>query len=289
MKRVAVPLMLGLAVAVVRADRAVCHAGEVGADEYVRGSLTIDYQTKVLSYGLPDSADPNFLPYGELTFFDHLSFGSRFYIDTSRIGERMGRGDRSWDFWEIDFPVDLRHTFTPDELAWLPTSVEIGAGYRYEYHPPRTHVRDTQFWLADIALPDLWIVPCLSYERDVIRDNGTYLNLCICKELEVVEKVYLTPSVSQGWGDRKRVRGYLSNPDMTGPLDRAGLMDSRLQLSLSWRPWTWLEVAGFVAYSDFLFDRHIRDASRNYIRQNDGGARNTSWCFPVGLSVTCRF
>ena len=48
-------------------------------------------------------------------------------------------------------------------------------------------------------------------------------------------------------------------------------------------------MAGFVAYSDFWFDRHIRDASRNYIRQIDGGARNTSWCFPVGVSVSCSF
>ena len=265
-------------------------AGAAGSfDRFVRGSLTIDYETKVLSYGLPDSDDPNFLPYGELTFFDHLSFGSRFYIDTSRIGERMGRGDRSWDFWEIDFPADLRHTFTPDELAWLPTRVEIGAGYRYEYHPPRTHIRDTQFWLADIVLPDLWLVPRLSYERDVIRDNGTYLNLCVYREFEVFETVFLIPSVAQGWGDSKRVRGYLSNPDLTGPLDRAGLMDTQLRLSLVWRPLDCLEVAGFVAYSDFLFDRHIRDASRNYIRQIDGGARNTSWCFPVGISITCRF
>jgi len=258
-------------------------------DKYVSGSLTIDYETKVLSYGLPDAADPNFLPYGELKFFDHLSVGSRFYIDTSRIGERMGRGDCSWRIWEMDFPVDLRHTFTPEETGWLPTSVEIGTGYRYEYHPRRTETDDTQFWLADISLPDLWVVPCLSYERDVIRDNGTYLNLCLYREIEVFETVFLTPSAGQGWGDRKRVGSYLSKPDLSGPLDRAGLMDTRLQLSLAWRPFACLEIAGFVAYSDFLFDRHVRDASRNYIRQIDGGASNTSWCFPVGLSVTYAF
>ena len=263
--------------------------GAVDLDGFVSGSLMVEYKTKVLSYGLPDSADPNFLPYGELTFFDHLSFGSRLYIDTSRIGERMGRGDRSWDFWEIDFPVDLRHAFAPDEVVWLPTTVEIGCGYRYEYHPPRTHIRDTQFWVADVSLPDLWIVPCLSYERDTIRDNGTYLNLCLYREFELIEHLFLTPSVWQGWGDRKRVRGYLPNPDMTGPLDRAGLMDTCLQLSLAWRPFECLEIAGFVAYSDFLFDRHIRDASRNYIRQIDGGAQNTSWCFPVGISISYKF
>lgn len=263
--------------------------GAVIPDEVVSGRVIVDYETKVLSYGLPDSDDPNFLPFGELTFFGHLSVGSRFYLDTTGIGERMGRGDRRWDIWEIDFPVDLRHTFTPDEFAWLPTSVGIGVGYRYEYHPPRTHIADTQFCLADVSLPDLWIVPWLSYERDFIRDNGTYLNLGLSKEMELVKSVFLTPSVSQGWGDSKRVRGYLSNSDLTGPLDRAGLMDSRIQVSLAWRPRKWLEVSAFVAYSDFWFDRHIRDDSRNYIRQVDGGSQNTSWCFPVGVSVSIRF
>lgn len=258
-------------------------------DDFVTGSLTVDYETKVLSYGLPDSDDPNFLPCGELTFFDTLSVGTRFYIDTSHIGERMGRGDRAWDFWEIDFPVDLRHRFSSADFDWLPTSIEVGAGYRYEYHPPRTHTKDTQFWLVDIALTDLWLVPCLSYERDVIRDNGTYLNFALFHEFEILEDVFLVPSLSQGWGDKKRVRGYLSDPDMEHGLNRAGLMDTRLQLAVRWQIAKCLSVSGFVAYSDFLFDRHIRDASRNYIRQCDGGAQNNSWTFPVGIAICLDF
>lgn len=263
-------------------------AGLLPAD-CVTGGLTVAYETKVLSYGLPDSDDPNFLPYGYLTLFDAFSVGSRFYIDTSHIGERMGRGDRAWDFWEIDFPAELRHSFTPDEFAWLPTSVELGAGYRYEYHPPRTHIRDTQFWVADMALQDLWLVPRFSYERDVIRDNGTYLNLALSHDFKLMEGLTLTPTVWQGWGDEKRIRGYLSDPSMEHPLNRAGLMDTRLQLSFAWTPFDWLTASAFVAYSDFLFDRHIRDASRNYIRQIDGGARNRSWCFPVGVSCSVMF
>lgn len=260
-----------------------------GLDDRVSGRFTVDYETKVLSYGLPDSDDPNFMPYGEVSFFGLLSVGSRFYVDTSSIGERMGRGDCRWDVWEVDFPVGLRRVFTPDDAEWLPTSVEIGIGYRYEYHPPRTDIKDTQFWVADVSLPDLWVVPCLSYERDVVRDNGTYLNLCLYKEVEVFDKVFLTPSVSQGWGDRMRVGGYLASPDMAGRLHHAGLMDSVLRLSVVWRPLECLEIAGFAAYSDFLFDRRIRDASRNYIRQCDGGSQNRSWCFPVGVSVTYLF
>ena len=255
----------------------------------VSGSLTVDYETKVLSYGLPDSDDPNFLPYGSLTFFDTFSAGAKFYIDTSRIGERMGRGDCSWNIWEVDFPADLRHTFTPEEVPGLPTSVEVGVGYRYEYHPRRLEIRDTQFWLADVSLLDLWLVPCLSYERDVIRDHGTYLNLCISKELQILENVSLTPALAQGWGDCKRVRSYLPAPDLERGLNRAGLMDTMLKLTVSWQIAEGLTLAGFVAYSDFLFDRHVRDASRSYIRQCDGGRRNHSWSFPCGISLTYEF
>lgn len=255
----------------------------------MRGSASLDFASKVLSYGLPDADRPNLLPSGELTFFDSLSVGGKFYIDLTDIGMRMGRGDRTWDFWEIDFPVDLRHTFTPDEISGLPTSVEVGVGYRYEYHPPRTHIADTQFWLADVALPDLWLVPRFAYERDTVRDNGTYLNFSLSKEIPLGAGVSLVPSVAQGWGDRKRVKGYLPSPDLVGRLDRAGLMDTVFGISLVWRVTERLTLAGFVAYSDFLFDRHVREASRNYIRQSDAGARNHSRCFPCGISMTLAF
>lgn len=272
---------------------AIAAADVLGAsvipDECISGGFAVAYETKVLSYGLPDSDDPNFLPCGYLSFFHLLSVRSLFYIDTSHIGERMGRGDRAWDFWEIDFPAELRHAFTPYEYEWIPTSVELGVGYRYEYHPPRMHIRDTQFWVADVALPDLWLVPRFSYERDVIRDDGTYLKLALSHDFEIVEDLTLTPMVWQGWGDKKRVRGYLTDPSMVHPLDRAGLMDTQVRLTLTWRPAEWCSLSAFVAYSDFLFDRHIRDASRNYIRQVDNGARNSSWCFPVGVSVAMAF
>ena len=273
---------------VLSAASALSCTGE-GLDGFVRGSASLDFASKVLSYGLPDADRPNLLPSGELTFFDSLSAGGKFYIDLTDIGMRMGRGDRTWDFWEIDFPVDLRHTFTPGEISGLPTSVEVGVGYRYEYHPPRTHIADTQFWLADVALPDLWLVPRLAYERDTVRDNGTYLNFSLSKEIPLGAGASLVPSVAQGWGDRKRVKGYLPSPDLVGRLDRAGLMDTVFGISLVWRVTELLTLAGFVAYSDFLFDRHVREASRNYIRQSDGGARNHSWCFPCGISMTLAF
>jgi len=278
-----------LAIALLAALTAAAGESEEGGLTPVAGEAAVSFETKALSYGLPDADDPVILPRGSLTFFEHLTVGTIFYFDITDFGEKLGRGDRSWDFWEIDAPADLRHVFRPEDVAWLPTAVELGAGYRYEYHPPRTNTRDTQFWLADISLPDLWLVPCFSYERDVIRDNGTYLNLAVSHDWQLLESLSLTLTLWQGWGDKKRVRGYLPSPDLDGRLNRAGLMDTQLRLSLAWTIVDDLVLSGYVAYSDFLFDRHIRDASRNYIRQCDGETRHTSWNFPAGIALTYKF
>ena len=266
-------------------DSCASQSGEEEQCAYVKGSVSLDFASKVLSYGLPDADRPNLLPYGELTFFNALSVGSRLYFDLTDFGDRMGRGDRTCDFWEVDFPVDLRTRFSPEDFGWLPTSVELGVGYRYEYHPPRTHIADTQFWLADVSLPDLWIAPCFSYERDVVRDNGTYLNFSLSKEIEIFDDVSLVPSISQGWGDVKRVADYLPAPDMIWRLEHAGLMDTVFKFELIWTVADRVSISFFAAYSDFLFDRTIREASRNYIRQCDGGARNRCWCIPFGFSL----
>lgn len=263
---------------------------ESGFDDYVRGSLSVSYETKALTYGFVDADDPILAPAGSLTFFGTFTAGFVFYFDTTDFGDKNGRGDHAWDFWEIDVPAELRHAFTPQEVTWLPTSVELGAGYRYEYHPPRSNCPDTEFWIADASLPDLWLVPRFLYERDVLRDHGTYLNLSVSHEFEIVDGVALKPSLGQGWGDNKRVRGYVPTPDLRHRLNRAGMLDTQLRLTLSWRVCDHVKLAVFVAYSDFLFDRHIRDASRRYIRSASGECyRHSSWNFPCGVSLVCDF
>lgn len=262
----------------------------IGLDRYITGSLSVSYESKALTYGFVDADDPIFAPKGALTVFDTFTAGFVFYFDTTDFGDKIGRGDHAWDFWEIDVPAELRHVFTPDEISWLPTSVELGGGYRYEYHPPRSNCPDTAFWLADISLPDLWLVPCFAYERDVMRDQGTYLNLSVSHAFEIVEGVMLTPSLGQGWGDCKRVRGYVPTPDLAHRLNRAGLLDTQLRLALAWRICDHVTLTAFVAYSDFLFDRHIREASRRYIRSADGVChRHSSWNFPAGIALVCDF
>lgn len=265
-------------------------AGLERVDEpVVAGEVSASFVNKVLSYGLVDGDEPLFLPSGSLTFFGWYSAGAIFYMDMTDYGRTVGRGDRSWDFWEIDFPTELRHAFGPEDAAWLPTTVELGAGYRYEYHPPRSHYHDTQFWTFDVSLSDLWLVPTFAYERDTINDNGTYLNLSVCHEFALCETVTLKPVLAQGFGDAKRVRGYLTDDD-GDPLDHAGLMDTSVGFDLAWRPFGCLEVSAFVRYNEFLFDREIRRASRHYIADAAGHpVSDTSWHFTGGVSVAYAF
>ena len=73
----------------------------------------------------------------------------------------------------------------------------------------------------------------------------------------------LRPSVAQGFGNSQRVGGYLwkENEDS---LHHSGLMDTCVKLELTWNICEYLSLSGYVAYSDFLFDRQIRHAARYY-------------------------
>ena len=82
-----------------------------------------------------------------------------------------------------------------------------------------------------------------------------------------------------------RVRAYASNPDGE-PLDHSGLMDTMVKGELTWKVCDFCSLSGYVAYSDFLFDRKIRDAAREYEVTGDW---DHSWNFIAGLSLTVSF
>ena len=47
----------------------------------------------------------------------------------------------------------------------------------YEYMPRLDdEVGDTQYFTAELSLGDLWLEPTLAFERDIMADNGTYVN-----------------------------------------------------------------------------------------------------------------
>jgi len=53
----------------------------------VSGEATVSFDTKALTYGLPDADDPIIAPGGSLTFFEHLTVGTVFYFDITDFGE----------------------------------------------------------------------------------------------------------------------------------------------------------------------------------------------------------
>lgn len=287
-------------------DKEVAEASAQEDSFPVSAEFGIAYDSKFVSYGLIDGKNPVVTPSGALTLFDLLTFDASFVMDTTHYSRKLGIGDRRWQYWELDTGATLSYSFSPDDFSFLPTTVEASLGYAYEYHPRRAKCKsndvngnpDTQFITAEIGLPDLWFEPVFSYERDIDRDNGTYLNLEIGHEFDLIEArgededalLSLDIRFAQGFGNAKRVAGYITKHEDEEPLDHAGLMDTQATLTLNYRPTSWLTISPYVAYVDFLFDRQIRDESRYYNPQSDGSMqKDTSWHFLWGIAATATF
>ena len=272
----------------------------------VSAEFDLKFDSKYLTYGLVDNNDPVLRPAGYLTFFDWVSFGVEAYFDITKYGRRAGYTNRAWQYTELYPGVAIEHSFSPDDYEWLPTTIDLSVSYQYEYHPnskykggdgPDGQGDDSQFWMFEIGLPDLWFEPAFYYERDVMRDNGTYLNFGIGHTFALIDGVeegedpVLTfrPSIAQGFGNTMRVRGYLERTTSDGesvPLDHSGLMDLCVKGELAWRICDYCSLSGYVAYSDFVFDRKIREAAREYEATGDW---DHSWNFIAGLALTVNF
>ena len=293
-----------------KASEAPKPEAEVSEEEssIVSAEVSVAYESHHVSYGLMDTKAPIVTPTGALTFFDLLTFDAAFVMDTTHYSRKLGIGNRRWQYWELDADAAISHTFDKEDYDVLPTSVELGAGYTYEYHPRRAKCKtegvngnpDTQFVTAYMALPDLLVVPTFSYERDIIRDNGTYLNLELAHEFALVgganedddPELALTLAVAQGFGNAPRVRSYLGGTlaDDERALDHAGLMDTQFTATLDWQITDWLKLSPYVAYVDFLFDRSIRDYSRSYEPLASGGHKaDTSWHVLWGVTLSASF
>ena len=253
----------------------------------VSAEASLAFDSKFLSYGLVDNDDPILTPAASLTFFDWVTFGVESIFDISRYGRDAGYGNRAWRYQELDPSVAIAHEFGPDDVGWLPTTIGLELGYVYEAHP-RAWDDDTQFFCFSIELPELWLEPVFSYELDLERDHGTYLNLELGHTFTLIgpreegadDILDFRVSAAQGWGDRKRIAGYL--PDVDG----AGLMDTCLKGEFTWTMADGVTLGAYVAYSDFLFDSDVREASRSY---EATGSWNRSWNFVAGLSLAVAF
>ena len=265
----------------------------------VSGEASLSFDSKYLSYGFVDNKDPILTPAGSVTFFDWVTFGVNAIFDVTSYGRRAEYTNRSFKYTELHPNATIGHSFSSEDFEWLPTTIDIAVGYDYEYHPnskskgvtpwDKSISKDTQFLTAEVGLPDLWIEPKFFYERDIMRDDGTYLNLELGHTFNLLDEeddtLTLRPSVAQGFGDRKRVRAYAEKEDGE-PLNHAGLMDTMLKLELGWKVCDCIALSGYVGYSDFLFDRKIREASRRY---EATGKWDDSWNFVGGVALTMSF
>ena len=264
--------------------------------------LSLDFCSRQLTYGLADNRDPIVTPGATLTWLDWFNVSAAFILDTTDWGDRNvhpngpGYGNRAWRYQEFDPGIGLAHSFGPDDWKFLPTMVDFSIGYMYEYHPRFSKSKsdgvngnpDTQFINLGFGLPDLWFEPVLATEFDIDRDHGIYIQPGIGHTFSLIDArageedsvLDLNIALAQGLGDPARNDSYLG-------VNRWGLMDSSVVVTLSWRPLPWLTIAPYAGVYEYLFDSKLRDAAREY--SYGGDPRTDSYNIVGGLAVTASF
>lgn len=258
----------------------------------VSAEAELALDSKYLSYGFVDDNRPILSPSAAITFFDLIKFDIKALFDVTKNGRRAGYHNRAWQYIELDPGAHLVHEFKTDDLG----TISLDLGYLYEYHPRsmgKFYGGDTQFVTFSVEMEDLLLEPVFYFERDIQRDNGTYVNLELGHTFALIEKdedrdedpLTFKLSVAQGFGNTQRVAGYLV--DAWGrPMHHGGLMDTMFKATLTWNITDNFYFSGYVAYSDFLFDRNIRDASRDY---EASGRWDESYNFIGGLAAGFSF
>jgi hypothetical protein len=272
-------------------------------DSIVSAEASLKFDSKYLSYGFVDNRAPILTPGAEVSFFDALTVGVEAIFDTTPYGRAAGYGNRGGKYSELHPYLEVSHSFTSEDFEWLPTTVDVSLNWMYEYHPEfkarhgyhdRTWDDNTHFLTLEFGLPDLWLEPVFYIERDLMRDDGTYVNLELGHTFALVEGeseeddavLTLRPSVAQGFGNNQRVKAYAVRETYGEGYNRAGFMDTMFKLAMEWKLCDAAKISGYVGYSDFLLDRRIRHGARNY---EWSGRWDESWNFVCGLALIVGF
>ncbi|MBP5790786.1 MAG: hypothetical protein J6W80_00815 [Kiritimatiellae bacterium] len=249
----------------------------------VSAEFGLAFDSKYITYGVVDGKDPILTPSAEISFFDTLYFGVESIFDVTKgNGKRGEYGNRAGKWTTLDAIVGLRHDF---DLSEDLGALSVDFNYIYEYIrrygnkefddgsvSTSRKVDDTQYLNLELSLGDLWLEPTLAIERDLMADNGTYVNLELGHTFAIVGDeedpvVTLRPAVGQGFGNSLRTKGYFgdygNDPD-NKVFDHAGLMDTTASLTAEWAICECLTLSAYVACSDYVFDRNMRHAARNY-------------------------
>lgn len=261
--------------------------GEVEEDApVVSAEFGLQFDSKYMTYGVIDGKDPILTPSAQLTFFDWAYVGVESIFDlTKGNGKRGDYGNRAGKWTTLDMIVGLSHEF---DLGETLGALSVDVNYIYEYlRRHHSDMGDTQYINLELSLGDLWFEPTLGIERDLMADEGTYVNLEVGHTFALVgddEDPTLTfrPSIAQGFGDKHRTRGYeLAD-------DHGGVMDTTIKGEFEWAICDHVALTAYIAYSDYWFDSKLRDGARAY-NGAWGSSCDHSWTFYGGVGVTVSF
>ena len=260
--------------------------GEVEETPIVSAEFGLQFDSKYMTYGVIDGKDPILTPSAQLTFFDWAYVGVESIFDlTKGNGKRGDYGNRAGRWTTLDMTVGLAHEF---DLGDTLGALSVDVNYIYEYlRRHHSDMGDTQYVNLELSLGDLWFEPTLAIERDLMADEGTYVNLEVGHTFALVgdaEDPTLTfkPSIGQGFGDKHRTRGYeLAD-------DHGGVMDTTIKGEFEWAVCDHVALTAYLAYSDYWFDSKLRDGARAY-NGAWGSSCDHSWTFYGGVGVTVSF
>jgi hypothetical protein len=240
-----------------------------------------------MTYGVIDGKDPIFTPGATATFFDWAYIGVESIFDvTDGNGKRGGYGKRGFKYTTLDAFVGLAHEF---DLGEKIGALCVDVGYMYEYLPRyQGEVGDTQYFTAQLSLCRHWLEPTIAFERDIMADDGTYVNLEVGHTFEICECFTIRPAVGQGIGNSLRTKGYFAGLEKVEGFNHGGLMDTTIKVDFEYAITDWLTLGAYVAYYDYLFDDKMREAAATY-NGEWGSNEDKTWNFVGGLSLTATF
>ena len=260
------------------------------------------FDSRYMTYGVIDGKDPIVTPSAQITFFDWVYFGVESIFDVTKgNGKRGGYGNRAGEWTTLDSIVGIAHDFEINEDIGA-LSVDFNYIYeslrRYKYHNSSgadKDMGDTQYLNLELSLGDLWFEPTLWIERDLMADDGTYVNFEIGHTFPIIDGegedddpvLAFRPSVGQGFGNTLRSHGYF-NDVMDNGFSHGGLMDTTIKGELTWNFCENFSLTGYVAYSDYWFDGNMRDAARAY-NGAWGSCCDHSWNFYGGIALGLSF
>ena len=258
----------------------------------VSAEVSLSLDSRYMTYGVIDGKDPIFTPGATATFFDWVYIGVESIFDvTDGNGKRGGYGKRGGKYTTLDVFVGLAHEF---DLGETIGTLGVDVGYMYEYLPRYQDedgekcMDDTQYFTAELSLGGHWLEPTLAFERDIMADNGTYVNFELGHTFEICDGLTLRPAIGQGFGNSLRTKGYFSELEKVEGFDHAGLMDTTIKVDLEYAINDWLTLGAYVAYYDYLFDGKMREAAAAY-NGEWGAGEDKTWNIVGGLSLTATF